>query len=44
MISEIPKLLLRKEDVIVYGVKRCTKVERNNDGGFARVRGEEYII
>jgi len=27
----------RKEDVIVYGVKRCTEVKGNDDGGLARV-------
>jgi len=27
-------------DLVVYGVKRCTEIEGNDDGGFARVRGE----
>ena len=29
---------------MVYGVKCCTEIERNNDGGFARVRGEENTV
>ena len=31
----------RKEDLVVNGVKRCTEIEGNDDGGFARVRGQE---
>jgi len=34
----------RKEDLVVNGVKRCTEIEGNDDGGFARVRGEENTV
>jgi len=30
--------------VVVIGVKRCTEIEGNDDGGFARVRGEENTV
>ena len=29
---------------MVYGVKRCTEIEGNDGGGFARVRGEENTV
>jgi len=29
---------------VVNGVKRCTEIEGNDDGGFARVRGEENTV
>ena len=29
---------------MVNGVKRCTEIEGNDDGGFARVRGEENTV
>ena len=42
-----PKLLFSwagEEDLVVYGVKHCTEVERNDGGGFARVREEENTV
>jgi len=41
-VSDIPKLVFRrkKEDLVVNDVKRCTEIEGNDDGGFARVGGE----
>jgi len=40
VVSDNPKLVFRQEDLVVYGVKRCTEIEGNDDGGFDRVRGE----
>jgi len=33
-----------EEDLVVYGVKRCTEIEGNDGGGFARVREEENTV
>jgi len=35
---------VREEDLVVCGVKCCSEIEGNNDGGFARVRGEENTV
>jgi len=37
-------VLAREEDLVVNGVKRCTEIEGNDDGGFARVRGDENTV
>jgi len=29
---------------VVNGVKRCTEIDGNDGGGFARVRGEENTL
>jgi len=35
---------VREEDLVVCGVKCCSEIEGNNDGGFARVRGEKNTV
>ena len=35
---------VRKEDIVVYGIKRCTEIKGNNDGGFIRIWGAENIV
>jgi len=34
----------KKEGVVVYGIKRCAEIERNDDGRFTQIRVAENVI